>query len=183
MSDLKAVWQNQPATGSKMTSQLLRKRSDQLRQEKRRGLFGSAGVVLFIAVLSFGMFKLERSLWYDVGLVAAAAWAILSMIVHRKRIWPPPPPPAAFSASSVDFYRSELIEARAHLKATWAWGAPAFFALGLFVIRLVAKALGENIPLRNLGPFLVLFSIWALVFANKTQSKLRELDAEIRELD
>jgi hypothetical protein len=145
-------------------------------------LLASAGVVLFIALLSF-WFRLERSLWYDAGLIAAALWAIASVIVLRGRIWPPPPPPEAFSASGVEFYRAELIEARSHLKATLAWGAPAFLALGLFAVRLGAQALGETIPLKNLAPFFVLLIIWVAVFAIRTKSKLRALDAEIRELD
>lgn len=182
-SDPKAVWQNQPAEAIKMTSQLLRKRSNQLRQEKRRGPLASAGVVLFIALLSFWRFQLERSLWYDAGLVAAAVWALASMIVLRKRIWPPPPPPDAFSASSVDFYRSELIEARSHLRATWAWGAPAFLALGLFVVRFATIALGASIPFKNLAPFIVISMVWAGIFVIKTRSRLQELDAEIRDLE
>jgi hypothetical protein len=154
-----------------------------LRQGRRRGLLASTGVVLLIALLSFWKFQLERSFWYDLGLIATTAWAIASVIVLRKRIWPPPPPPDAFSATSVDFYRSELIEARSHLRATWAWGAPAFLALGLFAVRLAAKALGESIPLKNLAPFFVLSIVWAVVFAIKTRSGLRKLDAEIRDLD
>lgn len=182
-SDPKAVWQNQPVETTKMTSQLLRKRSSQLRQETRRGLLASAGVVLAIALLSYWKFHLERNLWYDVGLFAAAAWAISSAIVLRKRIWPPPPPPDAFSASSVDFYRSELMEARSHLRATWAWGAPAFLALGVFIVRLTANAVDANIPLRNLAPFVVLSLVWAGTVAIKTRSRLQELDAEIRDLE
>jgi hypothetical protein len=182
-NDLKAVWQNQPAEQIRMTSQLLRKRSNQLRQERRNAPFAVAAVVLFIVLLSYWKFQLERNLWYDLGLIGAAAWTVASMIVLRKRIWPAPPPPDAFSASSVDFYRSELIEARSHLRATWAWGAPAFLALGLLAVRLATKALGESIPLRNMAPFVVLLIVWAGMFAIKTRSRFRDLDTEIRRLD
>jgi len=182
-SDPKAVWQNQPAEEVKMTAQLLRRQSNQLRQERRNGPLIIAGVVLFIALLSYWKFQLERSFWYDVGLFGAAAWAITSIVVLRKRIWPPPIPLDAFTASSVDFYRSELIEARSHMKAMWAWSAPAFLALGLLAVRLATKALGESIPLINVAPFAVLTIVWAGMFAIKTRSRLRELEAEIRQLD
>ncbi|HYI92270.1 MAG TPA: hypothetical protein VEX68_01880 [Bryobacteraceae bacterium] len=166
-----------------MTAQLLRRQSNQLRQERRNGPLIIAGVVLFIALLSYWKFQLERSFWYDVGLFGAAAWAITSIVVLRKRIWPPPIPLDAFTASSVDFYRSELIEARSHMKAMWAWSAPAFLALGLLAVRLATKALGESIPLINVAPFAVLTIVWAGMFAIKTRSRLRELEAEIRQLD
>ena len=104
------------------------------------------------------------------------------MILLRKKIWPPAPPPDAFSASSVEFYRSELIEAREHLRATWAWGAPAFLALGLFAVRLVDKALGQSVALKNLAPFFVLLAIWVVAFVIKTRARLQALDAEIRDL-
>jgi len=182
-SDPKAVWQNQPVEEVRMTSQLLRKRSNQLRQERRQVPLGSAGVVLFITLLSYWKFQLERSFWYDVGLLGAAGWTIISMIVLRKRIWPDPTPPDAFSVSGVDFYRLELIEARSHLRATWAWGAPAFLALGLLAVRLATKAMGESIPLINVAPFVVLSIVWAGMFAMKTRSKLRELEAELRQLE
>ena len=77
-NDPKAVWKNQPVEITKMTSQLLRKRSDQLRLEKRRGLLAITAVVLFIALLSYWKFQLERSLWYDIGLITAGVWAIAS---------------------------------------------------------------------------------------------------------
>jgi hypothetical protein len=181
-NDPKAVWKNQPVEITKMTSQLLRKRSDQLRLEKRRGLLAITAVVLFIALLSYWKFQLERSLWYDIGLITAGVWAIASVILLRKKIWPPAPPPDAFSASSVEFYRSELIEAREHLRATWAWGAPAFLALGLFAVRLVDKALGQSVALKNLAPFFVLLAIWVVAFVIKTRARLQALDAEIRDL-
>jgi hypothetical protein len=75
-NDLKAVWQNQPAEQIRMTSQLLRKRSNQLRQERRNAPFAVAAVVLFIVLLSYWKFQLERNLWYDLGLIGAAAWTV-----------------------------------------------------------------------------------------------------------
>jgi hypothetical protein len=166
-----------------MTSELVQKRARQLRQEKRRGLVATACVVLIVALISYWKFQFEPSLWYDAGIVVAAVWAITSMIVLRKRIWSPPKPTDAFSASSVDFYRSELIETRSHLKATWAWGAPAFLVVVLFGARLASHAWGKSVPLWNVAPFTVLLVAWAGIYVHSTRSKLRELDAELRDLE
>jgi len=166
-----------------MTSQLVRKRSIQLRQERQRGLLAITAAVLLIAVLAFWRFPMNVSNWYDAGLIAVSAWAISSVFVLRKKIWPPPPPPDVFSANGVDFYRAELLEARSHLRATWMWAAPAFLALGLFTVRMAAQAQGRGIPIKNLAPFLALSIIWAVAFAIKMRSRLQALDAEIRELD
>ena len=86
------------------------------------------------------------------------------------------------SAVGLDYYRSALMQVRSHVRATWAWGAPGFLALGLFTARIAIQAMGENIPLANMAPFVVLVVIWAGVFATRTRARVKEIDREIRAL-
>ena len=184
--ELKKAWQNQFLEGSKMTTEDFRRRASEWRQESRRGLLASSGIVCVLLAMTW-RFNFLSPPWYDVGFAVAAAWAVGSAIWFRQRLWPVLwpglPREDPLSASGLHFYRQEILQRRAHLKATWAWGGPAFLALGLFGVRLVKQAFDTDIPLQTLAPFLGLCLIWCGMMAFQTTSKLRQLDDELRRLE
>ena len=183
MTDPSDLWRNQPTEVNTMTPELLANRLNQLRSEARRGIVGSAGVVLVIALISYWRYRLGGHVWFDTGMIVTGVWALASFVAFYKRIYPPPASPDALSAVGFEYYRSALMQARSHIQAMWAWGTPALLALGLFTARIATQAVSENIDLTNMAPFTLLVLIWIGVFASRTRARLQEIDKEIQALD
>lgn len=179
--DPKGLWQNQPVERTRISFQDLRGMADQMRRETQRNILASAGAGAALA-LAFWRLQFARNPWYDAGLVVAAVWAGGSLIWFRKRIWPGRPAPDAVSVNGLEFYRSEIMERRDHLRTAWFWLGPVFLALGILVIRLLTIVFGESVPIRNIAPFLVLSLIWVGTMVSQTRSRLRKLDKELKDL-
>ena len=96
-----------------MTTEDFRRRASEWRQESRRGLLASSGIVLVLLAMTW-RFNLLSPPWYDVGFVVALAWAVGSAIWFRQRLWPGLPPEDALLASGTHFYRKEILHRRDH---------------------------------------------------------------------
>lgn len=166
------VWRDQPA-GPPLDIRLLRRRTWQLHGATRAEILASvAAVVLFIAVIAWRF----AATWHRlpaVGLAAALAWVVVSLIWFRGSLRTPAPP----GATGLEHYRAELERRRDHLRNPWIWHGPLVAAC------ITLAAVLDSFAMRNLvtvAPLLAVLAAWT-VFG--TVRRRRQANALQREID
>lgn len=183
MDDPRTLWQGQPGERTPVSIEDLGRRNRRLLREARRDMVATMAAVASLLLLPRWVPAVQMGLWYDLAQSATAAWALLALLLLRKRLWPGLPPPAAVAVPGMEHFRAELARRRDHLRLAWLWRAPAVAALLLFVVSFASLALGQRGSIRPVLPLLAVSSVWVVLLAAQTLRQVRRLDAEIRRLD
>lgn len=180
MNDPKKIWRDQPAEGNhrSMTLEELREKGSRFRRQSQRELLAGAGAAVIVALLPW-RFQFQMGLWYDLALAVTIGWALAAAIWFRRRIWPGVPDAGGMAANGLEFYRAGLADRRDHLRTAWIWRGPAFAALGLLAVPLVAR----SVSWRSAAPFLVLAAVWTVAALIQARQQWRAIDEELRSLD
>ena len=176
-----ALWRDQPP--EKLADDLERfanRRARELHSGTRSEILMSiAGALFFVAVMAW-RFGSAPDRAQQLGLLAVAAWALISLYRFRRRIWGEAPPPDALAATSLEYYRRALEERRNHLRNAWLWHGPLVLACVVFVATLMRRTPPGR--LRNALPFVALLALWTVFAARRRLSQVKELQRELDEI-
>ena len=167
------VWRDQPAGGAPIDVRLLERRGSELESRTRREILSSVGAaMLFVAVIGWRFATMYRRIPM-LGLAAALAWALITLLWFRRRLRQKSVAPGA---TGVDHYRKELERRRDHLRNIWIWNGPLLAAC----ITLVVVA--DLQRLAAVAPLLIVLAAWTILGIVRRRRQANQLQRELDEL-
>jgi hypothetical protein len=178
------TWQSQPAEVSSMTLQLVRRWAvDAASKRKQERLTNLLGTVLVLSLASsWGMrsgSKAERVAFFVAALWLVAGQCHAWFVQPSKRL-----PAEAGLNSTIEFLRGELRAQQDQLRLVWLrFIGPLFLILGVFAAPKLLAAGRRWDLLSSMAPFLVLLSLWVVLFYVIRKAKNRRLHQELQDLE
>ena len=172
------VWREQGG-GPAVDIRVLERRESELSRRTRAEILASFGAAaLFLAVVGW-RFATAYGRVPTAGLVAMAAWLLVSLVwfFGRRR---GQRAPDSVTASGVEHYRRELERRRDHLRNVWIWHGPLIAACVT-----LAVVVDSPLAMRRIGaiaPLLVVLAAWVVFGAAQRRREARGLQREIDEL-
>ena len=179
--DLVAVWRGQPEEKLAVKlEQLANRRTRELYSSTRAEILMSIGAAVFFVAVMELRFAAEQGRILQIGLLAVAAWILISLYWFRDRIRRKAPARDALAATSLEYYRKELERRRDHLRNAWVWHGPLFLACMMFVVTVMRRTFFGH-P-RNVVPLVILLAVWTAFGVWRRRRQARELQREIDDI-
>lgn len=163
---------------------LVNRRTRELHSAARAEIVMSIAAPVFLVAVLAWRFAVTQQRLPELGLVAVAAWVLISLYRFRDRIWREPSPRGdALAAAGLQYYRRELERRRDLLRNEWLWHGPLLLAcMILFAIMTARTFLGFE-RLRSALPLVALLVIWAGFGLWRRRRQAAEMQREIDEIE
>lgn len=183
-TDLRNLWQNQPAQTQTMTPEELRQRAVKLRGQTRKALLrGLATPLMVTAALAWIMTRIHIGGMMKALGATAIVWSLAGLAFLNRGMWSAGLPESDGTRTALASYKRE-VERRHQVSRRfllWSLG-PVSLALVAFTAPLWKLAAEQGVAVRML-PFAVLLIIWIGAVAVIRFREQRELRREIETLD
>ena len=177
------VWRNQPGEKLPVTlEQIVERRTGELFTSTRLEILMSIGAALLLVAVVAWRLRIAQDNLMEIACAGAIAWAGISLLAFRKRIWPQSPPRDAVAAPGLEFYRAELKQRRDHLRNEWLWHGPLVLAVLAFVAVFTGRVNVAFQSLQKVLPLLVLLAAWTAFGIWRRLGQAREIQHEIDEI-
>lgn len=181
MRDLVSAWKNQPEEVPVKLESFVDRRTGELHAATRSEMLMSIAAALFFVAVVGWRFSSDQGHVPQLGLIAAAVWAFVSMWLFRDRIRREGPGRKdALAATCLEYYRKELERRRDHLRNAWLWHGPLLLACLFLVTILVGKAQPVFRGFARVLPLVVALAVW---IGFGLLRRLRQASAIQREID
>jgi hypothetical protein len=180
-NDPRDLWKNQPTEEYKMNIRLMKRRADELYASTRMDILVSLGAAVFFVLMMTWRFGPLVNPVQHAAVALIATW-VLSIAYKFRHDIRYAVPPDSVAAAGVDYYRSQLVKRRDHLRNAWMWHYPFVFATVGFVASFAGEALASPRVLRNMTPFLTLLAAWLVLSVVLRRKRVQSIQTEIDEL-
>jgi hypothetical protein len=182
-NDPKTVWQSQPTEPSAMTLLLIRKKTRELRANRRAELLKSiSGPLIVLTLGGFGLGfpdPLLRPLF-----AFALAWSMAGLYFLHRGLWSAATPEDAALSASLESYRREVERRRFLFSRVVQWSlGPVLLVLGTWILLAVRMGILNRTTLPKAAPFLTLLAVWLVAVIVIRMRQQRDLQREIDDLD
>jgi hypothetical protein len=177
------IWKAQPEEEDVVNvDHFVTRRTVELSSGTRSEILTSvAAAVLFAAVMAWRLGPLHDRV-VTIGVVAVAAWAVVSLVWFRRAIWRPTSAPPDPAAPGLEYYRKELERRRDHLKNEWVWHGPLVLACAVLVAVVMGRSFLGTERVVSAVPLVVLLGAWAAFGLWRRLRLAKQLQREIDEI-
>jgi len=183
-NDLQAAWKNQPEEERPVNLQpFIDRRTQELHWNTRWEILSSIAAALFFLAIAWRLAGQYGGLQpYAFG--AVIAWALISLVSFRRRIWNRDvPPPDAVAANGLEFYRRELESRRDHLRNAWIWHGPLALACVIFALTFADRRYPGFDRWQSAAVLAVVLAIWTAIRVRTRLRMARRIQQEIDALN
>ncbi len=183
LSDLAAVWKNQPEEETAVYAhRIVQRRILELDAGTRSEILVSAGAALLFAGAMLLRVGFTGGPVVSAGIAALAVWGAVSVCVFLRHIARTSSQPAAAADACLEYYRRELERRRDHLRNTWIWHAPVVLACLTLAGVLTAHSFLGFERWRSALPLVAVLALWIGFGIRRRLRQARELQREIDEI-
>jgi hypothetical protein len=181
--DVKTLWLDQPEEEASVVSpENLDSRTTYLFATTRSEIAMGLGAALFFACIV--AWRMSLDLLVGTSLALLAIWILVTLFRLRKGLWSSPKPSGAvaFTASGIEFYRSQLERRHKHLKNAWLWYGPLLLACITLTAAGFSTAPGIFRLLQRVWPLLLVLLVWTAFSSRRRHKQAEEIRQEIDDL-
>lgn len=181
MMDPREIWKSQRTEPFAISTEELRRRVSRLQRKARLEALSRMIIGLILFALFARTFATVDAFVRRLGWGLLSIWALYGTYQAYKWIWPPRLASNSTAAASLAFYRSELERRRDYLHHIWRRAGLSWCLFGVAVVLAPAMVDSFRHPSRALraAPFLILLTIWFVLFFTTRKRMKRKLQEEI----
>lgn len=178
------IQQLKPVDRQIMTLQLVRRWAHDAVSKRKQEHLTHLITTIFILVFAIVWGIRSSNLAERIGFFAAALWLVAGLyhslfVQHPRRL-----PAEAGLSSTIEFLRQEIHAQKHELRLVWLrLLGPMFVVLGLIAIPKSLAAVRRTEFLSNSAPFLILLTLWFVLYYIICRNKTRRLYQELQDID
>jgi hypothetical protein len=158
-----------------MSPNEIRQKALELRLRAQRGNLGMLLPVCFVAYVGWRALTIPSTAEHIAGGIALVAALYAAFGVYKRRLFPRR---ATFDDAAL--FRGFLQRRRDALRKIWYWyAAPVLVGLVTFAVTLLLVHPQQQLPWKNIAPFVLWSFIWALSLSVISWREAQRLQAEI----